>query len=217
MNRTSAFLVCLLICAVVFVRSSTEAAQIYLQDGWQASVTNVQFLVGYPEGDPFPHWTDGDNPGWRGPCEDSSHIAVQTETDPELPANWVNFDMTSGWVTLGQEDAYVTSMPALSNWYQAVQFDWTTNWTDVDAAQHLRFEVWGLDLYLPPPSYYMYDCFYPGFGLRSGHAIMWTNGTGTIELHLVASPVAAPEPSSLLLLASGLAGLGAVRYWRRKR
>ena len=215
MNRVSAFLICLLVCGVAFLHNSAEAEEINLQDGWYASVTNIQFLIGYDTPEVPLHWQNSPFGGWFS-SQSSPHITVQTGSET---ADWVNFSMTSGSVTLGQEDAYVEVM-ALSNYYHAVQFDWTTNWTDPHAAQHLRLEVWGERGNWPwtgPEGYYLFDYFYPGAGLKTSHATMWTHGTYSIELHLVPSPVPSPEPSSLLALFCGLAGLGGILFRRRRK
>jgi len=218
MNRASAFLICLLVCGMALLPVSAKAEEIYLQDGWQASVTNVQLLMGSygPEDWGFWGWESHVPGDWT---KDSSHITIQRDSGWES-TDMVTFNMTNGWVTVGQQDAYVTTILALSNFYHAIQFDWETNWTSQDAGEYLRFEVWGAEIegQLPMGPYRMLWALYPGPGVKSGHATVWPvspgGGFGFLQLHLAANPV--PEPSSLLALFSGLAGLGGL-YWKRKR
>jgi hypothetical protein len=237
MDRASALLTCLLACGLALLSVSADAQETSMLGSWHVSVTNVQVQVWDPYLGLF--WTE---PCWSY-HEDSSHIAVECVDEDWQFDDWVNFSISPSPVVQGQEDAYVEAGAELTpNYYHAVQFDWAVdgpadypsrvlNWA---AVQQYHFEIRGSRMIDDCVTwvYSRWDTFYPGYGQESGHATLWAtdhpgqlifdpsgiwsvDGVNQIELHLVATPAVVPEPSCLLLVATALAGLGAMhRSWK---
>jgi len=195
-------------CAVLLVTilaAASSAETILFNNGWYAQLTNVESLQGIMQ--PYV-WNPN---GWAG-STDSSLITIQIGQG--IPTR---FSLSAGSAVVGQENAYVSGYPALSNWFHGIRFNWESYWTGFAAANHLRLEVWGerWDDYDGSYSYDMLGTIQSGQGTRSGYSSFeFGRGYNRIEVHLNLTEV--PEPSSLPALAAGVGGLGCAARRRRR-
>ncbi|MDO8588079.1 MAG: PEP-CTERM sorting domain-containing protein [Armatimonadota bacterium] len=188
------------------------ATTVDLNDGWYAQVRNVLIYdeLAYDDRGHLGAWTTG---GWTDKAD-----ASQIHIDMQTPGVY-RFNMSSGSVTVGQQDARLFNqyLPITAR-YGGIQFDWESDWPESPAANYLRLEVWG-HRWDEASNVYSYDLLYYtpyGSDTVAGSMIArFGQAYNGYDLHLTVGPI--PEPSSILALAGGIAGLGCLRLRRRRR
>ena len=209
MKRSILLLLCILTALAAGLAAPALATTVLLHPGY-AQVTNVETCELYLFPDPdTPEWVPG---GWIYE-NDAPYI------NGSIDSGVYRFDIIPGRpVTVGQQDAFFSSPPAMTARYMGITFDWETDWPDTMAADYLRLEIWGrrYDDYTFQYSHDLLGVIPYGSGTRTGYADFWFGQAyNAYDLHLTVGPIV-PEPSGLLALACGFSGFAGLALRRRK-